>query len=125
MLEGNIPSATDTLLVEVIKEIKVPPVVPDTVSSTASGLVRSTKTFELENFDVKVNMLAECPVQLVDIEILNIKPLPIEFKTKIVTVEKLKTVVVKPPFYDTTEAGIVYGALGTLVVIWGVGQLAK
>lgn len=116
---------TDTVEVEIPVPVYIEPSVPDTVEDTAGGLVRSTKTFELGNFDVKVNMLAECPVQLVDIEILNIKPMEIVYEKEYVTVTQIETIVVEPSWIEGRTAGIIIGSAATILVVFAAGSLAK
>jgi hypothetical protein len=115
----------DTVYVDVIKPV-VMSAVPETfetVEVDGDTLVKTTQVFEMENFDVRVDAYAKCPVELIDIELLNIKPMPIEIEKEIITVEKLKTVVIEPAWHSTRTAGIIIGALGTITVVWATGQL--
>jgi hypothetical protein len=113
----------DTIFVDVVKPI-IMESVPDVISEDDnSGLVKSTKTFEMENFDVRVDAYAKCPVKLFEIELLNIKPMQVEIEKEIVTIEKIKTVVIEPAWYATNTAGIIYGVAGTLALVYATGQL--
>lgn len=114
----------DTIFVDIIKPV-VAESAPDVVETIDSGLVKSTKTFEMENFDVRISAYAKCAVELFEIELLNIKPMEVVIEREIVTIEKLKTVVVHPPWYKTNTAGIIYGVAGTLVLVYATGQLVK
>ncbi len=115
----------DTVYVDPIKPVIFEPSIPDVIETTSRGLVRSSKTFETEFVDIKVTALAECSVELFTLELLNIRPMPIEIQERIVTIEKLKTIYIEPKWHNTRTTGIVIGVLGTLTAIWAVGQIAK
>lgn len=112
----------DTLYVKIESEI-IAPSVPDLVQPTAHGLVRSEKTFETKFADIKVSALAECPVELFTIELLNIKPMRVEIQHELRTIEKIKTVVIEPSWYETRTTGIIIGVAGTLTLVWAAGQV--
>ena len=112
----------DTIYVDVIKPEKMS-AVPDVVEEDDSGLIKSTKTFEMENFDVRVDAYAKCSVELFEIELLNIKPMQVVIEKEIVTIEKIKTVVIEPSWYETRTTGIIIGAVGTLALVYAAGQL--
>lgn len=117
----------DTVYVDVIKP-EVKSAVPETFETVViedESLIKSTKTFEMEYFDVRVDAYAKCQVELIEIELMNIKPMPIEIEREIITVEKLKTVVIEPAWHSTRTAGIIIGALGTITVVWAAGQIAR
>ncbi len=114
----------DTVWIDPVKPV-VMESAPDVVEETDSGLIKSTKIFEMENFDVRVEAWAECAVELFEIELLNIKPMEVVIEKEIVTIEKLKTVVIKPAWYETRTTGIIIGALGTITLVWAAGQVTK
>jgi hypothetical protein len=117
----------DTVYVDVVKPEKQS-ATPETFEVVEVGedtLIKSTQTFEMESFDVRVDAYAKCQVELIEIELLNIKPMPIEIEKEIITVEKLKTVVIEPAWYETRTFGIVVGALGTITVVWAAGQITN
>ena len=116
---------TDTIYVDVIKPVIFEPTIPDLIETTSRGLVRSTKTFETEFVDIKVVALAECSVDLFTLELLNIRPMPIEIQERIITIEKLKTIYVEPKWYATNTAGVIYGVVGTLALVYAAGNLLK
>jgi hypothetical protein len=113
---------TDTLYVEIEPEI-IPPSIPDVIEETPQGLIRSSKTFPTKFADVKVTALAECEVELFEIELLNIKPMKVEIQHEIRTVETIKTVVIEPSWYETRTTGIVIGVVGTLALVYAAGQV--
>ena len=117
----------DTIWVDPIKPEKMTaaPETFEVVEVAGDSLIKSTQTFEMENFDVRVDAYAKCPVELFEIELLNIKPMQIEIEREIVTIEKLKTVVIEPAWYETRTTGIIIGALGTITLVWAAGQIAK
>jgi hypothetical protein len=117
----------DTVYVDAVKPEKKS-AVPETFEVVEVGedtLIKSTQTFEMESFDVRVDAYAKCQVELIEIELLNIKPMPIEIEKEIITVEKLKTVVIEPAWYETRTTGIIIGALGTITVVWAAGQITN
>jgi hypothetical protein len=95
------------------------------VEVAGGSLIKSTKTFEMENFDVRVDAYAKCQVELIEIELLNIKPMRVIIEKEIVTIEKIKTVVIEPSWYETRTTGIIIGALGTITLVWAAGQIAN
>ena len=117
----------DTVYVDVIKP-EAKSAVPETfevVEIAGDSLIKSTKTFEMESFDVRVDAYAKCAVELFEIELLNIKPMEVVIEREIVTIEKLKTVVIEPAWYEGRTFGIVVGALGTITLVWAAGQITK
>ena len=117
----------DTVYVDVVKPEKLS-AVPETfevVEVDGDSLIKTTEIFEMESFDVRVDAYAKCQVELIEIELLNIKPMPIVIEKEIITVEKLKTVVIEPAWYETRATGIIIGALGTITVVWAAGQITR
>jgi hypothetical protein len=112
----------DTVTVYIEPEI-FEPSVPDVVEETPQGLIRSTKTFETNFADIKVTALAECEVELFTIDLLNIKPMEVEIQHEIKTIEKIKTIVIEPSWYETRTTGIIIGVVGTLALVYASGQL--
>jgi hypothetical protein len=112
----------DTIWIDPIKPV-VMESAPDVVETVDSGLIKSTKTFEMENFDVRVEAWAECAVELFEVELLNIKPMKVIIEKEIITIEKIKTVVIKPAWYETRTTGIIIGTVGTLALVYAAGQL--
>jgi hypothetical protein len=117
----------DTIFVDVIKpeKLSAAPEIFEVVEVDDESLIKTTQIFEMENFDVRVDAYAESKVKLIEIELLNIKPMRVVIEKEIITVEKLKTVVVHPPWYATNTAGIIYGTVGTLVLVYATGQIAR
>ena len=117
----------DTIYVPAIEpeRMAAAPETFEVVEVAGDSLIKSTKTFEMENFDVRVDAYAKCQVELIEIELLNIKPMRVVIEKEIITVEKIKTVVVHPPWYNTRTFGLVVGALGTITVVWAAGQIAR
>jgi hypothetical protein len=115
----------DTIYVDVIKpeKLSAAPETFEAVEVAGDSLIKSTKTFEMENFDVRVDAYAKCQVELFEIELLNIKPMEVVFEREIVTIEKIKTVVIKPAWYETRTTGIIIGTVGTLALVYAAGQL--
>ncbi len=112
----------DTVWVDPIEPV-VMESAPDVVEETDSGLIKSTKTFEMENFDVLITAHAKCAVEIFEIELLNVKPMQVVIEKEIVTIEKIKTVVIKPAWYETRTTGIIIGTVGTLALVYAAGQL--
>jgi hypothetical protein len=117
----------DTVWIDPIKPERLS-AVPETfevVEVAGDSLIKTTQIFEMENFDVRVDAYAKCQVELIEIELLNIKPMRVVIEKEIITVEKLKTVVIEPSWYETRTTGIIIGALGTITVVWAAGQIAR
>jgi hypothetical protein len=117
----------DTIYVDVVKPEKMAaaPESFEVVEVAGDSLIKSTQTFEMENFDVRVDAYAKCQVELIEIELLNIKPMRVVIEKEIVTIEKLKTVVIDPAWYETRTTGIIIGVVGTVTLVWAAGQIAN
>ncbi len=131
IIEETTTTSTDTVFVpdtvwlDLIEPEKMS-AVPETfeaVEVAGDSLIKSTQIFEMENFDVRVDAYAKCQVELIEVELLNIKPMRVVIEKEIVTIEKIKTVVIEPSWYETRTTGIIIGAVGTLALVYAAGQL--
>ncbi len=131
IIEETTTTSTDTVFVP--DTVWLDPIEPEKLSAApetfevveiaGDSLIKSTQIFEMENFDVRVDAYAECQVELIEVELLNIKPMRVVIEKEIITVEKLKTVIIEPAWYETRTTGIVIGVVGTLTLVYAAGQL--
>lgn len=125
----EITSRDTTYIVDTV-EVEIPVFMsmlekPDSVSSIVEEedtLIVSKKTFDTEFAEIEVTIISPDTIKSIQLSVIP-RPMKIEYVTKEIEVQTLKTVYIQPNWTETRTIGIVIGSVATVILVLLAGSL--